>query len=76
MLAIVPFIGSKFQEPLKKYLIEQKKKLHDKTSMDGATTISWLFDKFVILMVCYFLVTIIHELARNYHRKRNKRCTD
>lgn len=33
LLAIVPFIGSKFQEPLKKYLIEQKKKLHDKTSM-------------------------------------------
>lgn len=33
LLVIVPFIGSKFQEPLKKYLIEQKKKLHDKTSM-------------------------------------------
>lgn len=33
LLSIVPFIGSKFQEPLKKYLIEQKQKLHDKTSM-------------------------------------------
>lgn len=33
LLAIVPYVGSKFQEPLKKYLIEQKKKLHDKTSM-------------------------------------------
>ncbi|XP_029036899.1 vacuole membrane protein 1-like isoform X1 [Osmia bicornis bicornis] len=73
LLAIVPYVGSKFQEPLKKYLIEQKKKLHDKTSMDGTTTISWLFDKFVMLMVCYFLVTIIHALARNYHRKRTKR---
>ncbi|XP_033343698.1 vacuole membrane protein 1-like isoform X1 [Bombus vosnesenskii] len=76
LLAIVPFIGSKFQEPLKKYLIQQKEKLHDKTSMDGATTISWLFDKFVMLMICYFLVTIIHALARNYHRKRTKECTD
>ncbi|CAK9796063.1 hypothetical protein ANTPLA_LOCUS630 [Anthophora plagiata] len=45
-----------------------KQKLHDKKSMDGATTISWLFDKFVMLMICYFLVTIIHALARNYHR--------
>ncbi|XP_076160233.1 vacuole membrane protein 1 isoform X1 [Ptiloglossa arizonensis] len=76
LLAIVPYIGSKFQEPLKKYLIEQKQKLHDKTSTDGATTISWLFDKFVMLMVGYFLVTIIHSLARNYHRKRTKISTD
>lgn len=72
LLANIPFVGSKFQEPLKKYLIEQKQKLHDKSSMDGSTTISWLFDKFVMLMVCYFLVTIIHALARNYHRKRTK----
>nr|XP_050848941.1 vacuole membrane protein 1-like isoform X1 [Vespula vulgaris] len=76
LLAIVPFIGSHFQEPLKKYLIEQKQKLHSKKSMDGTTTISWLFDKFVILMVCYFLVTIIHALARNHHRRRVKSSTD
>ncbi|XP_033326567.1 vacuole membrane protein 1 isoform X2 [Megalopta genalis] len=76
LLAIVPYVGSKFQEPLKKYLIQQKQKLHDKTSADGSTTISWLFDKFVMLMVCYFLVTIIHALARNYHRKRTKLSTD
>lgn len=31
-LAFVPWVGSKLQEPLKKYLVEQKRKLHDKTS--------------------------------------------
>lgn len=76
LLAIVPYVGSRFQEPLKKYLIEQKQKLHNKSSVDGTTTISWLFDKFVILMVCYFLVTIIHALARNHHRRRVKSSTD
>ncbi|CAL7937365.1 unnamed protein product [Xylocopa violacea] len=76
LLAIVPFIGSKIQGPLKKFLIEQKQKLHDKTSMDSSTTISWLFDKFVLLMICYFLVTIIHALARNYYRKRSRQCID
>ncbi|XP_012288002.1 vacuole membrane protein 1 isoform X2 [Orussus abietinus] len=76
LLAIIPYVGSKFQQPLKKYLIEQKQKLHDKTSTDGATTISWLFDKFVILMVCYFLVTIIHELARSHKRRRTKASSD
>lgn len=33
MLATIPFVGRKFQEPLKKYLVQQKEKLHDKTSM-------------------------------------------
>ncbi|XP_014205339.1 vacuole membrane protein 1 [Copidosoma floridanum] len=75
-LVYVPVIGVKFQEPLKKYLVEQKRKLHDKSSVEGSTTISWLFDKFVMLMVCYFLVTIIHALARNHHRRRTKSSTD
>ncbi|KAG7210301.1 hypothetical protein KM043_011843 [Ampulex compressa] len=76
ILAIIPYVGQRFQEPLKKYLVEQKQKLYDKTSVDGTTTISWLFDKFVMLMVCYFLVTIIHALARNHHRRRTKAATD
>ncbi|XP_011884002.1 PREDICTED: vacuole membrane protein 1-like isoform X1 [Vollenhovia emeryi] len=76
LLAIVPFVGTKFQEPLKKYFIAQKQKLHDKSSMEGATTISWMFDKFVTLMVCYFLVTIVHALARNHHRRRTKPSID
>ncbi|RLU22430.1 hypothetical protein DMN91_004708 [Ooceraea biroi] len=75
LLAVVPFVGAKFQEPLKKYFIEQKQKLHNRSS-DGPTTISWLFDKFVMLMVCYFLVTIIHTLARNHHRRRTKPSID
>lgn len=33
LLAIVPYVGTKFQEPLKKYFIAQKQKLHDKSSM-------------------------------------------
>ncbi|XP_011498060.1 PREDICTED: vacuole membrane protein 1-like isoform X2 [Ceratosolen solmsi marchali] len=75
-LAYIPVVGTKFQEPLKKYLVEQKRKLHDKSAVESSTTISWLFDKFVMLMVCYFLVTIIHALARNHHRRRTKLSTD
>ncbi|KAL7287637.1 hypothetical protein TKK_0018280 [Trichogramma kaykai] len=74
-LVYVPGVGTKLQEPLKKYLVEQKRKLHNKT-VGSTTTISWLFDKFVMLMVCYFLVTIIHALARNHHRRRTKASTD
>lgn len=76
LLVFIPYVGSKFQEPLKRYLMQQKEKLHNKTSEEGVTTIAWLFDKFVMLMVCYFLVTIIHALARNHHRRRTKASTD
>ncbi|XP_034937210.1 vacuole membrane protein 1 isoform X2 [Chelonus insularis] len=74
-LAGIPYIGGQFQGPLKKYLIEQKNKLHNK-NVGSTTTISWLFDKFVCLMVCYFLVTIVHALARNHHRRRIKASLD
>ena len=56
-----------------------KKNINKKINVslqEGATTISWLFDKFVMLMVCYFLVTIIHALARNHHRRRAKTSAD
>lgn len=33
LLAVIPYIGHKFQEPLKKYFVEQKNKLHNKTSV-------------------------------------------
>ncbi|XP_044598663.1 vacuole membrane protein 1-like isoform X1 [Cotesia glomerata] len=72
ILSVIPYVGQRFQEPLKQYLIEQKNKFHNSTNVDSTTTISWLFDKFVILMCLFFLTTIIHALARNHHRKRSK----
>lgn len=33
LLAVVPYFGNKFQEPLKKYLVEQKNKLHNSSSV-------------------------------------------
>jgi len=60
LLAIVPFVGAKFQEPLKRYFIEQKHKLHDKSSM-------------VIYKVLQYLLIINHKISifilagRNYY---------
>ncbi|XP_015111193.1 vacuole membrane protein 1 isoform X1 [Diachasma alloeum] len=76
LLAVIPYVGTKFQEPFKKYLVEQKNKLHNSSSVEGTTTIAWLFEKFVMLMLCYFLITIIHALARNHHRRRTKPSAD
>lgn len=76
LLVFIPYVGSKLKGPLRIYLIQQKEKLHNKTSVEGTTAIAWFFDKFVMLMVCYFLVTIVHALARNHHRRRTKKSAD
>lgn len=44
LLAIVPFIGTKFQEPFKRYLIEQKEKLHHKSS-----AVRWFLKRYHII---------------------------
>lgn len=33
ILAVIPYVGNKFQGPLKKYLVEQKNKLHNPSSV-------------------------------------------
>lgn len=32
LMVFVPYIGPKFQEPFKRYLVQQKQKLHSKSS--------------------------------------------
>lgn len=54
LLAIVPFVGSHFQEPLKKYLIEQKQKLHSKKSMVSLSSKSFkLFSYYIKFINIY-----------------------
>lgn len=47
-LAVIPVVGTKFQQPLKKYLMEQKRKLHDKTS---SVSINYIHLKFTSIFI-------------------------
>ena len=38
--------------------------------------ISWIFEKFVLAMVVYFLVSIVNSLAQSYHKRINKRTAE
>ena len=38
--------------------------------------ISWIFEKFVLAMVVYFLVSIANSLAQSYHKRINKKSSD
>ena len=76
----MPIIGARLQEPLVQLLQNQKAKLHGKGGKSSGESGSWLaslFEKVVIAMVIYFVISIVNSLAQNYHDRLQKRkCGD
>ncbi|KAB0791277.1 hypothetical protein PPYR_03077 [Photinus pyralis] len=69
-LSVVPVIGSKLQEPFKAFLDNQKSKLHGQAGThDSGSLLSSIFEKFVIAMILYFVVSIVNSLAQSYHKR-------
>ncbi|KAH8267160.1 hypothetical protein KR026_007173 [Drosophila bipectinata] len=77
LLAGVPYLGQKLQEPFKAFLKNQKQRLHrrggDAVPADSGNMLSKIFETFVIGMVCYFVVSIVNSLAQSYHKRLHKR---
>ncbi|XP_069680032.1 vacuole membrane protein 1 isoform X3 [Periplaneta americana] len=75
-LAYIPAIGPKLQEPFKLFLLNQKKKLHRKSG-EGmpaeGNILAAIFEKFVALMILYFVVSIINSFAQSYHKRLHKK---
>lgn len=73
----IPIIGLKLESPLKEALRMQKEKLHRTDHPEGAEDappiLSWIFEKLVLMMVIYFLVSILNSLAQSYHKRINKK---
>jgi len=64
------------EAPLGQLLKSQKAKLHGKEgteSAEGGSILASLFEKLVLIMVVYFLVSIVNSLAQNYHQRLQKR---
>lgn len=75
LIAIIPVFGSKLQEPFKGFLNNQKLRLHRQRNAaptESGNMLSKIFEKFVIGMVCYFVVSIINSLAQSYHKRIHK----
>lgn len=76
-LKIVPVIGPKLQEPFKEFMVNQKNKLHrSKTGPavpESGNLLGWIFEKFVIAMILYFVVSIVNSLAQSYHKRIHKK---
>ncbi|XP_072273406.1 vacuole membrane protein 1 [Pyxicephalus adspersus] len=72
LIGAVPSIGPSLQKPFQEYLEAQRKKLHHKVE-EGAPQsenwLSWAFEKLVIIMVFYFVLSIINSMAQSYAKR-------
>merc|ERR1711864_29586 len=72
-LVKIPFLGAQLEGPVRNLLIKQKEKLHGgSTSEHGGSIMGSIFEKFVLAMVAYFVVSIVHSLAQNYEKRLSK----
>jgi len=71
-LSKIPGVGSRLEGPFKELLAKQKAKLHRKAGASEAVdtgVLGWIFEKFVVAMILYFVVSIINTLAQSYHKR-------
>ncbi|XP_041657953.1 vacuole membrane protein 1-like isoform X2 [Cheilinus undulatus] len=71
----VPLLGAALQKPFREYLEAQKAKLHLHTG-EGILTeeswLSWLFEKVVVVMVCFFVCSIVNSMAQSYAKRKQQ----
>ncbi|XP_068765847.1 vacuole membrane protein 1 isoform X3 [Struthio camelus] len=72
LIGAIPSIGPSLQKPFQEYLEAQRIKLHHKPDSgvpQGENWLSWMFEKLVIVMVCYFILSIINSMAQSYAKR-------
>ncbi|KAM9385066.1 vacuole membrane protein 1-like [Pholidichthys leucotaenia] len=75
LIGAVPLLGAALQKPFREYLEAQKVKLHHLTGAGIPTEeswLSWLFEKVVVIMVCFFVCSIINSMAQSYAKRRQR----
>ncbi|KAK7078203.1 Vacuolar membrane protease [Halocaridina rubra] len=77
LLAFVPVIGAKLEQPFKTFLEKQKQKFHRKpgtgpTTQDDKNILAWIFEKLILLMIIYFVLSIVNSFAQSYHKRIHK----
>ncbi|XP_045466897.1 vacuole membrane protein 1 isoform X2 [Harmonia axyridis] len=79
-LKVVPLVGEMLQVPFKAFLDGQKQKLHQKGTAseisDKGNILGTCFEVFVMVMVLYFVVSILNSLAQSYHKRISKNKSD
>lgn len=71
-VSAIPYFGKKFQDSFKTFLENQKTKLHRSSNAppkESFNLLAKLFEYFVLLMVCFFVMSIVNSLAQSYHKR-------
>ncbi|GAA6106329.1 vacuole membrane protein 1 [Tachysurus ichikawai] len=72
----IPGVGVSLQKPFREYLESQRAKLHHPAgdgTPAGESWLSWVFEKVVLVMVCYFILSIINSMAQSYAKRQQQR---
>ncbi|KAL0973269.1 hypothetical protein UPYG_G00201250 [Umbra pygmaea] len=72
LIGSLPRVGPFLQKPFSEYLEAQRSKLHHHTAEGTPASeswLSWVFEKVVLVMVCYFIVSIINSMAQSYAKR-------
>ncbi|MEQ2247761.1 Vacuolar membrane protease [Ilyodon furcidens] len=74
-MSAVPLLGAALEKPFREYLGAQKAKLHHVTG-EGTPVednwLSWLFEKVVVIMVCFFVCSIVNSMAQSYAKRKRR----
>nr|XP_046267784.1 vacuole membrane protein 1-like isoform X6 [Scatophagus argus] len=75
LIGAVPLLGAALQKPFREYLEAQKAKLHHHAG-EGIPTeeswLSWLFEKVVVIMVCFFVCSIVNSMAQSCAKREQQ----
>ncbi|KAK6640692.1 hypothetical protein RUM44_012389 [Polyplax serrata] len=72
ILGYIPSIGHKLQEPFKAFLLRQKLRLHRRSEAEvpgDGNILASIFEKFVVVMVIYFVLSIVNSMAQSYYKR-------
>lgn len=72
LLVQIPVVGQKLEQPVRTILAKQKEKLRGGGADNEGSIISSIFEKFVLAMVAYFVISIINSLAQSYVKRIEK----
>ena len=72
LVGSIPYIGPIIDSPFNEYMEKQKLKLHSRGEEGGGSSsgsmISALYEKLVILMIGYFVISIVNSMAQQKFR--------
>ncbi|XP_056450519.1 vacuole membrane protein 1-like isoform X1 [Gadus chalcogrammus] len=73
LIGVVPVLGAALQRPFRDYLEAQRTRLRSQHAGDGIPTeeswLSWLFEKVVLVMVGFFVISIVNSMAQSYAKR-------